>query len=138
MSGPRSNRGVKKVITHCPHCFNTFKNEYPEFGGQYEVIHHSQFISQLVDEKKLKLKESVDFTAALHDSCYLGRVNGIFEEPRKVLTSVKGLNLKELPTNREKGLCCGGGGACAWYDVPKREKISQVRLKEVDQVKPDV
>jgi len=105
----------RKVITHCPHCFNTIKNEFPQFGGTYEVLHHSQVIEQLIADGRIKPRKALDATLAFHDSCYLGRYNGIMEAPRNVAKSVPGLKVIELPRNRERGLCCGGGGAtCGW------------------------
>src|SRR5262245_2827233 len=99
----------KKVITHCPHCFNTIKNEFPQFGGTFEVLHHSQVIEELLAAGRIKPKRPLDATIAFHDSCYLGRYNGLYEAPRNVAKSVPGLRVIELPRNRERGLCCGGG-----------------------------
>jgi heterodisulfide reductase subunit D len=104
---------IKKIVTACPHCFNTIKNEYPELGGNYEVIHHSSFLQQLIDEGKIKMKESGDFKGkkiTYHDSCYLGRANNIYEAPRKVL-EVLDAELVEMKRCKTKGLCCGAGGA---------------------------
>jgi Fe-S oxidoreductase len=102
----------KKVVTACPHCFNTLKNEYPDFGGQYDVVHHTDFLMELISAGKLKPQNKVQGAVAYHDSCYLGRYNNVYDSPRQILQSIPGLELREVPYwNKAKGLCCGAGGA---------------------------
>jgi Fe-S oxidoreductase/nitrate reductase gamma subunit len=120
----------RKVITHCPHCFNTIKNEYPQFGGTYEVLHHSQVIQTLIEEGRIKPTKPLDASVAFHDSCYLGRYNGIMEAPRNVAKAVPGLRVVELPRNRERGLCCGGGGGHMWMEVKAEKRVNLIRVEE--------
>jgi Fe-S oxidoreductase/nitrate reductase gamma subunit len=128
----------KKVITHCPHCFNTIKNEFPQFGGTYEVVHHSVVIKELIASGRITPTRPLDATVAFHDSCYLGRYNGIMEAPREVARAVPGLRLVELPRNRERGLCCGGGGGHMWMEVPSKKRVNIIRVEEALEVEPDV
>ncbi len=121
-----NNYNIKKIVTACPHCFNTLKNEYPALGGDYEVIHHASFLQQLIDEGKIKMKESGSFKGkkiTYHDSCYLGRANNIYEAPRKVLEALDG-ELVEMKRCGSKGLCCGAGGA----QMFKEEEKGTVRV----------
>lgn len=116
-----NNYGIKKIVTACPHCFNTLKNEYPELGGNYEVIHHTTFLQQLIDEGKIKMKEAGSFKGkkiTYHDSCYLGRANDIYEAPRKVLEALDA-ELIEMKRCRSNGLCCGAGGAQMFKEEEK-------------------
>ena len=124
---------VKKIVTICPHGFNTFKNEYPELGGHYEVVHHVQFIQQLIDEGKIRMKPGNTYKGkkiTYHDSCYLGRANGIYEAPRKVLQSLD-VALTEMKDHKSRGLCCGAGGAQMWKEEEKGK--SKINYKRVDQ-----
>jgi heterodisulfide reductase subunit D len=121
-----NNYGIKKIVTACPHCFNIIKNEYPELGGNYEVIHHSTFLQQLIDEGRIKLKEEGGFKGkriTYHDSCYLGRANNIYEAPRKVLEALDA-ELIEMKRCRSNGLCCGAGGA----QMFKEEEKGSIRV----------
>ncbi len=121
--------GVKKVVVHCAHCFNTFRNEYPEFGGNFEVVHHSQLIARLIEEGRLK-PGRMDAKVTFHDPCNLGRVNGVYEEPRGVLASMGGLRLEEMKRSKESSFCCGGGGANIWYNVEEKKKVGVIRAEE--------
>jgi len=116
--------GIKKIVTGCPHCYNTLKNEYPELGGNYEVIHHATFLQQLIDEGKIIMKEGGSFKGkkiTYHDSCYLGRANHIYEAPRKVLEAMD-VELLEMKRCKSNGLCCGAGGAQMFKEEEKGDK----------------
>src|SRR5690349_14250629 len=121
-----NNYAIKKIVTTCPHCFNIIKNEYPELGGSYEVIHHTTYLQQLIDEGKIRLKDADTFKGkkiTYHDSCYLGRGNGIYEAPRKVLEALDA-ELVEMKRCGKKGLCCGAGGA----QMFKEEEKGDIRI----------
>src|SRR6476619_2961746 len=128
-----NNYGIKKIVTACPHCFNILKNEYPALGGNYDVIHHSVFLQQLIDAGKIKLKEGGSFKGkkiTYHDSCYLGRANNIYEAPRKVLEALDA-ELIEMKRCRSKGLCCGAGGAQMFKEEePGDKRINIERTNE--------
>jgi Fe-S oxidoreductase/nitrate reductase gamma subunit len=119
---------VKKIVTGCPHCFNTLKNEYPQFGGNFEVVHHTDFILQLIKDGKLKISQGPHITVTYNDACYLGRYNNIFEKPRKLLKYVPGVSLVEMAQNRERSFCCGAGGGHMWLEEQKTgERINVMR-----------
>lgn len=124
---------VKKIVTTCPHCFNVLKNEYPELGGNYEVMHHTEFLQGLINEGRIKMKEGGAFSGkkiTYHDSCYIGRANGIYEAPRDVLKSLDG-DLVEMQRAGKTGLCCGAGGAQMWKEDENGDKrINMERTEE--------
>ncbi|VEF48308.1 iron-sulfur-binding reductase [Bacillus freudenreichii] len=121
---------VTSIVTTCPHCFNMFKNEYPKLGGSFEVEHYTTFIYKLIETGRLKVpKTEKKEIITYHDPCYLGRQNGIFEEPRSIL-EILGYEIKEMEHTKEKSFCCGAGGGMMFQDVDKGEKINNVRAKE--------
>ena len=124
--------GVRKIITQCPHCFNTLGNEYPQLGGHYEVLHHSQLLEQLVESGRLDLSEAhLPERLVYHDSCYLGRHNDVYLAPRRVVGAIGGLEVVEAPRNGTKGMCCGAGGARMWMEEHVGEKVNVVRSREL-------
>ena len=122
--------GVKKIVATSPHSYHTFKNEYPELGGNFEVIHYSQLLAELIKEGRLKPTKELNKKVTYHDPCYLGRHNGIYDEPREVLHSISGIELVEMPRSRENSLCCGGGGGGIWMETKKGERFANIRLEE--------
>ena len=122
--------GAQRIVTHCAHCFHVFKNEYPRFGGEFEVMHHVELIARLLAEGRIRLRRVEAVRATLHDSCYVGRYNGIFDAPRVGLRAVYGDGLVEMPRHGERSFCCGAGGANYWYDVAKNELAGALRIKE--------
>jgi Fe-S oxidoreductase len=124
------DHGVKKVLVSSPHCYHTFKNEYPEFMVHFEVVHVNQLLSELVESGRLELTGELAQKVTYHDPCYLGRHNGIYDEPRGLLKAVPGLEFAELPDTREDSLCCGGGGGRVWMDTPKGERFSDLRVAQ--------
>lgn len=132
--------GVKKIVTGCPHCFNTLKNEYPALGGNYDVIHHTQLVQQLLDEGKLSVEGGAfkGKKIVYHDPCYLGRANDVYEAPREVIQKLD-VELTEMKRSRAKGLCCGAGGAQMFKEAEKGNKeVNVERAEEALQTNPDV
>jgi Fe-S oxidoreductase len=122
--------GVKRILASSPHCYHTFKNEYPEFRVNFEVVHASQYLFQLMNEGKIKLTKEYGKKVTYHDPCYLGRHNGIYDEPREVLKKIPGLELVEMAESREDSLCCGMGGSRIWMETAKGERFSDLRLQQ--------
>lgn len=132
--------GVKKIVTACPHCFNILKNEYPLLGGNYDVLHHSQFLAELLDSGKLKIKGEVfaGKKITFHDPCYLGRGNDVYEAPRDLIESLSG-NIVEMKRSKSKSLCCGAGGAQMFKEAEKGNKeINMERMDDIKDVAPDI
>ena len=124
------DNGVKKILVSSPHCYHTFKNEYPEFKVNFEVIHISQYLFELIREGRLKISGDYGKKVTYHDPCYLGRHNGIFDEPRQALMKIPSLELIEMPDTRLNSLCCGGGGGRIWMETLKGERFSDLRLEQ--------
>jgi Fe-S oxidoreductase len=125
-----SDAGITKVIANCPHCFNTLRNEYPDYGGTFEVIHHSELIARLVAEGRLRPSGHVRATVAYHDPCYLGRHNDVYQDPRRALASVPGVSTVEMPRHGPRALCCGAGGARMWMEERIGKRINDERMDE--------
>jgi Fe-S oxidoreductase len=128
------DNGVKKILVSSPHCFHTFKNEYPEFMVNFEVVHVTQYLRELIDEGRLELTKEYEKKVTYHDPCYLGRHNDIYDEPREILKIIPGLELIEMDDSRKDSLCCGGGGGRIWMDTPMEERFSDLRLKQANEV----
>ena len=124
--------GVRKIVTNCPHCFNTLKNEYPDFGGTFEVMHGTELVARLVADGRVKLTEALPKSISFHDACYLGRHNEVYDAPREVLAAIPGLTMKELPRSGRNGMCCGAGGGRMWLDEKIGTRINQARYEEIE------
>jgi Fe-S oxidoreductase len=121
---------VKRIVTACPHCFNTIKNEYKDFGGQYEVFHHSQFLARLINEGKIKPTKTLEETVTFHDSCYLGRWNNVYEQPRDVIKSLPAVRMVEMKSHHDSGMCCGAGGGRMWMEETIGKRVNVVRTEQ--------
>jgi Fe-S oxidoreductase len=124
------DNGVKKILVSSPHCYHTFKNEYPDFKVNFDIIHVSQYLSGLVNEGKLQITKEYGKKITYHDPCYLGRHNGVYDEPRGILNKIPGLELNEMPETRVDSLCCGMGGGRIWAETEKHERFSNLRVEQ--------
>jgi Fe-S oxidoreductase len=129
---------VKRIVTACPHCFNTIKNEYGDFGGNYEVMHHSQFIAKLISEGKVKPTKPFQETITFHDSCYMGRWNNVYQEPRAVLSAIPAARMTEMSSNHDKSMCCGAGGGRMWMEEKIGKRINITRTEQALETKAGV
>jgi Fe-S oxidoreductase len=129
---------VKKIVAACPHCYNTLKNEYPQFGGNFEVVHHTEFIDSLIKQGKIKINSASYGKVTYHDSCYLGRHNDIYQPPRQILKSVPGVKVVEMENNKKRGFCCGGGGGRMWLEERIGTHISEDRMDQIIATRADM
>lgn len=138
LAGEINRHAVKKILVNCPHCFNTLKNEYPDFGGKWHVENASEFVAQLIKDGKLNVKENFDKKVVYHDSCYNGRHNNIFEQPRDILGAVPGLKLEEMTANKRSSNCCGAGGGRMWMEEQKDQRVNIQRTEQALEKNPEV
>jgi len=132
-----NNYKVKKIVTACPHCFHSLKNEYKQFGGNFEVLHHSELIDQMIADGKIVLNGNENKNVVYHDSCYLGRYNQVYQQPRNSLSKISGVNLVEMERNKDKGFCCGAGGGRMFLEDEEGGKINNERTREALETNPD-
>ena len=132
------DNGVKRILVSSPHCYHTFKNEYSEFMMNLEVVHISQYLKELIEQGRLELDGQFAKRVTYHDPCYLGRHNGVFDQPRDVLKQLPGLEFVELPESRQNSLCCGGGGGRIWMHTDKEERFGNLRLAQANEVGAEV
>ncbi len=132
------DRGVTKILVSSPHCYHTLKNEYSQFRVNFEVVHISQYLDELAKEGRLQIKKGLADKLTYHDPCYLGRHNGVYDEPREILKRIPGVQFNELPESRSDSLCCGGGGGRVWMETPKSERFSDLRIGQALEVGAEV
>ncbi len=130
--------GKKKILVNCPHCYNTLKNEYPDFGGHWEVTHAAAFVGNLVGEGKLQLNRPYGKKVVYHDSCYYGRFNDIYDEPRNLIKKIAGCKLLEMDRCKHNGMCCGAGGGRMWMEERKDQRVNILRTEQALEKNPDV
>ena len=126
------------IVTACPHCFNTIRNEYPDFDGHFRVMHHSQLLDELVRAGRLRVAQEGSERITYHDACNLGRYNDVYDEPRRVLASATRTELAEMRLNRSRGFCCGGGGGRVWMEEREGRRVNQLRVEQAMEVNPDI
>ena len=122
--------GVKKILVSSPHCYHTFKNEYPEFRVNFEVVHLTEYLAELIQKGRLTINKEFAKKVTYHDPCYLGRHNKVYDEPRSILKAIPGVKLLEMAENREESLCCGMGGSRIWMETEKHERFSNLRIEQ--------
>lgn len=133
-----NSKGVKKIITTSPHCLYAFKKDYPDYGGEYEVMHYSEVLGQLLKEGKLKFSEEIGKKVTFHDPCYLGRHNEVYDAPRELIQAVPGVELVELDRNKNRSLCCAGGGGRVWAEVPMGQRFGEFRILDAVEKQADI
>ena len=133
-----NGKGVKKIITTSPHCLYAFKKDYPDYGGEYEVMHYSEVLNNLLKEGKLTFNEEIGKKVTFHDPCYLGRHNEVYDAPRELIQAIPGVELVELDRNKSKSLCCAGGGGRVWAEVPMGQRFGEFRITDAVEKQADV